>query len=88
MDDRLHQPYRAALIPRMSEAITAGYAANALGVALSEAGPALMAFARGGADTIATALCHAFAQHGITCQTRLLTADTTGAVAVETSDGV
>jgi homoserine kinase len=88
MDDRLHQPYRAALIPGMSQAISAAYAAGALGVALSGAGPTLMAFARDGADAIATALHDAFAQHGITCQTRLLAADTTGAVAVETSDGV
>lgn len=83
MDDRLHQPYRASLIPGMSEAITAGYAAKALGVALSGAGPTLMAFALEQADTVATALQDAFAPHGITCRTRVLRADTTGAVVVE-----
>lgn len=86
MDDRLHQPYRATLIPGMSEAITAGYAASALGVALSGAGPALMAFARDGVDAIATALHDAFAPHSITCQTLILAADTTGAVVVEPSE--
>jgi homoserine kinase len=88
MDDRLHQPYRATLIPGMSEAITAGYTANALGVALSGAGPSLMAWARREtADAVAVALHDTFAQHDIACQTLLLAADTTGAVAVETSDG-
>jgi len=34
---------------------------------------------------VAHALRKAFAQHGVTCRTRLLHADTTGAVAWETA---
>jgi homoserine kinase len=79
MDDRLHQPYRAALIPGMDEAIAAGYAAKALGVALSGAGPTVMAFTLERADAVATALQNAFVQHGMRCRTRVLHADTTGA---------
>jgi homoserine kinase len=85
MDDRLHQPYRAALVPGMPAAIAAGYAAGACGVALSGAGPTLLAIAATAPDAVAHALHQAFAQHGVTCRTRLLHADTTGAVAWETA---
>ena len=79
MDDRLHQPYRAALVPGMTEAITAGYEAHALGVALSGAGPTLLAIADTAPEAIAEALRHAFARHRVTCQTRLLRVDNQGA---------
>ena len=83
MDDRLHQPYRAALIPGMTAAISAGYAAGACGVALSGAGPTLLALAETAPETVARALHQAFAQHGVPCRTRLLHADMSGAVAWE-----
>jgi len=85
MDDHLHQPYRAALIPGMAAAIAAGYAAGACGVALSGAGPTLLAIVETAPNAVAHALRKAFAQHGVTCHTRLLHADTTGAVAWETT---
>jgi len=85
MDDHLHQPYRAALVPGMTAAIAAGYAAGAHGVALSGAGPTLLAIAETAPDAVAHALQEAFAHHGVTCRTRLLQADTTGAVAWETT---
>jgi homoserine kinase len=84
MDDRLHQPYRAPLVPGMAEALTAAYAAGALGVALSGAGPTLVAIAQEAKDTIATALQDAFQHHAISCQTLMLHADTVGATAVQT----
>jgi homoserine kinase len=83
MDDRLHQPYRAALVPGMTAAIAAGYAAGARGVALSGAGPTLLAVADTAPEAVATALQEAFAHYDVTCTTRLLHADTTGAVAWE-----
>jgi homoserine kinase len=79
MADRLHQPYRASLIPGMTEAITAGYAAGALGVALSGAGPTLLAIAQEHVTAVAAALHDAFQGHGITCQTRQLHVDSSGA---------
>jgi homoserine kinase len=84
MDDCLHQPYRAALVPGMTAAIAAGYAAGACGVALSGAGPALLALATTAPEAIAAALQETFACHGVTCTTRLLQADTMGAMAWET----
>jgi homoserine kinase len=84
MDDRLHQPYRAALVPGMTEAIAAGYAANALGVALSGSGPSLIALTQHETSAVAAALSDAFVCQGIACETRILQPDTTGADGVET----
>jgi homoserine kinase len=80
MDDRLHQPYRAALVPGMTEAITTAYAAGALGVALSGAGPTLLAIAQERTTAVATALREAFQSRGIGCQICQLHVDTTGAI--------
>src|SRR5215471_1130088 len=88
MDDRLHQPYRAALVPGMAEAIAAGYAAGARGVALSGAGPTLLALAVTAPEAVAAALQETFAHHSVTCTTRLLQADTMGATVWETAPGV
>ncbi|WP_068499995.1 homoserine kinase [Paenibacillus kribbensis] len=43
MSDRLHQPYRAALVPGMTEILQDAHHHGALGVALSGAGPTLLA---------------------------------------------
>jgi len=48
MRDRLHQPYRAALIPGMSEILERAVEHGALGAALSGAGPTLIAFVEAG----------------------------------------
>ena len=45
MEDRIHQPYRAPLIPGLEEALKAARAAGALGAALSGAGPTVLALA-------------------------------------------
>lgn len=44
MRDRLHQPYRAALIPGMAQTLDLACEHGALGAALSGAGPTLIAF--------------------------------------------
>lgn len=78
MEDRLHQPYRAALVPGMTEALTAATAAGALGVALSGAGPTLLALTMAHDDAIATALQQAFQRHEVPCRIRRLSADLQG----------
>jgi len=45
MRDRLHQPYRAHLVPGMAELIRAAIAAEARGAALSGSGPTIVALA-------------------------------------------
>jgi homoserine kinase len=69
----------------MTEAMTAAYAAGALGVALSGAGPTLLAIAQEKVTTVTAALREAFQLHGILCQTRQLHVDTTGATILSPS---
>jgi homoserine kinase len=44
LQDRLHQPFRAALVPGMARAMAAGCKAGAYGVTISGAGPTLLAW--------------------------------------------
>jgi len=73
MDDRLHQPYRLPLIPGAEQAFQAARAAGAVAVALSGAGPSLLAVSHNTqqAADIAAAMQSAFAQAGLT--TRVFT---------------
>ena len=66
MDDRLHQPYRACLIPGLPDVFTAGKDAGALAVVISGSGPTIIAFARDNLAAIGAAMQQAFAEHGIT----------------------
>lgn len=72
MQDRLHQPYRLPLIPGMAEAFTAAQAAGAKGVALSGAGPSLIAFAPDGHERIAAAVTAVFAEFGLNSRVWIL----------------
>lgn len=79
--DCLHQPYRLPLIPGAVEAMAAAYQAGAAGVALSGAGPSLIAFADRHHSEIAAAMQAAFKQVGITAQALHLTTSLEGAQA-------
>jgi homoserine kinase len=78
MQDKLHQPYRLPLIPGMMAAFAAAYAAGAAGVALSGAGPSLIAFAPKGHAEIVAAVTAVFAQNNLTCRSWILPIDTAG----------
>lgn len=78
MQDRLHQPYRLPLIPGMAEAFTAAYVAGAAGVALSGAGPSLIAFASDSHDQIVAAVTAVFRQQNLGSRSWILPIDTTG----------
>lgn len=65
MEDRLHQPYRVPLIPGMANAFKAGRDAGAAAVALSGAGPSVIAFAPDGHDEIVAAMGRAFSTAGL-----------------------
>ncbi len=80
MQDRLHQPYRAPLIPGMVEAFWAAEKAGAAGVALSGAGPSLIAFAPDRHQEITMAAVRAFDQAGYTCRSWNLSVDTAGVI--------
>ena len=81
MADRLHQPYRArALFPWLPRVFDAARAAGAHGVALSGAGPSVLAVA--GVETAAavgTAMREALAREGLGGRALVLDADRHGA---------
>ncbi len=66
MDDRLHQPYRAKLVPGLSEALGAAVRAGASGAALSGSGPSVFAFVENGAAAaVGAAMKRAFSLRGV-----------------------
>lgn len=79
MDDRIHQPYRAHLIPGMTQAFEAALAAGAHGVALSGSGPTIVAFATEHTDAIATAMQDALAESAVRSRTLVVPASSAGA---------
>ncbi|HEY0797619.1 MAG TPA: homoserine kinase, partial [Candidatus Baltobacteraceae bacterium] len=62
--DRIHQPYRAPLVPGFAEML--GFALpGLLSVTLSGAGPSVLALAEGNGEAIGAAMRAAFAREGI-----------------------
>jgi len=72
--DRLHQPYRAPLLPGMLEVLEAGYAAGALACFLSGAGSTVLALADGREEAIGAAMQSRW-RDGFRTQTRVRTLD-------------
>ena len=75
--DRLHQPYRAPLVPGLEAVFAAARRAGANGVALSGSGPTVVAF--GDAPGIGDAMCRAFERAGARCAAIDAEVDTEGA---------
>lgn len=65
MNDRIHEPYRLGAIPGAADAKASALEAGAVCVALSGAGPGIVAFAREGYDRIGRAMKAAFATAGL-----------------------
>ncbi len=80
LQDRLHQPYRQALIPGYEAVRAAAIAAGALGMVISGAGPTLLALVQAPqATSVEAAMAAAWQQEGITVSVRSLKIDTQGA---------
>ncbi len=77
MEDRLHQPYRAHLIPGLEAVIAAARKHGAYGASLSGSGPTVLALAPDGG--CAKAMEEAFAAHDTPCWVRTLEIDLSGA---------
>lgn len=77
MEDRIHQPYRTALIPGSQEALQA---ARNLGApaALSGAGPGIIAFPQSNPEAIIAAMQQAFSDAGIASRAWRLNTTYTG----------
>ncbi len=76
--DRLHQPYRAPLVPGIAECLKFKHAGLA-GVFLSGAGSSIMAIALQGSNEIADGLVKIFGGRGVVAHAAILKADNRGA---------
>lgn len=79
MEDRLHQPYRAALIPGLMETIAAARAAGAAGASLSGAGSTILALATDRFAEIGAAMQAELARHGLRSRVEILDPEPDGA---------
>jgi homoserine kinase len=77
-DDRMHQPYRAHLVPSLAEALSFTHP-NLLGTCLSGAGPSVLALVNGNAEGVARGIQDALAGREIATQAYTLRADNRGA---------
>ena len=78
MADKLHEPFRLALIPGAEAARNAARKAGAA-VALSGAGPSLIAFSRGDAQDVLRIMLGSFQSAGVRARGFLLNASGEGA---------
>ena len=69
--DRWHQPYRASLVPGLSEALALEHP-DLVGVCLSGAGPTVVALAIGSIESIQDALAGIYRRLGVPCQIRVI----------------
>jgi homoserine kinase len=77
-EDRWHQPYRAALVPGLTEVLSTKHP-DVLGICLSGAGPSILAFVRDNAATVGELIRQTLAQRGVQAQPYVLAADNLGA---------
>lgn len=83
LNDQLHQPYRQALVPGMTEVIAAARSAGALGAVLSGAGPTLLALSLQAPATIGAKMVHTWAEFGIQASFVTCIIDQQGAVCLD-----
>ena len=78
MKDRLHQPRRESLVPGLSEALAMPATKGLLGIALSGAGPSIIALVTDNEESIAKNMAECFSRHKIRSTTRILEVDNQG----------
>jgi homoserine kinase len=78
MRDRLHQPHREALVPGLAEALALPRMPGLVGLALSGAGPSIVALVDGNEEAIGSAIANCFKAHKIDATVRVLDADNAG----------
>ena len=86
MKDKIHQPYRQALIPGLTEildSVKPSTHPGLLGICLSGAGPTILALATDNFESIAKVIIDRFAQEGIKCDWKLLEPAEDGATVAE-----
>ena len=78
MQDRLHQPWRQSLVPGLAEALALAKTPGLLGLALSGAGPSVVAVANDNFKGIGRAIANCFRRYGIKATVRRLDIDDEG----------
>lgn len=84
MRDRLHQTHRASLVPGIREALAIEKQKGLLGIALSGAGPSIIALVDDNATAIGKQIVECFKKHKIESKVRELEADNEGCRTVST----
>jgi homoserine kinase len=78
MRDRIHQPYRAPMIPGLNEVLGLNVP-GLFGIALSGAGPTVFSFTEtGAAHSVGVEICRVFGEHGVRSTAHALSVDMTG----------
>jgi homoserine kinase len=82
MEDRLHQPYRAKLVPGLEDVIAAARDAGSCGASLSGAGPSVVALCQSGlrAVLVGKRMKEAFQKKGVKSNSLVLNCDAAGVV--------
>jgi homoserine kinase len=78
MRDRLHQPHRESLVPGLAEALALPRMPGLLGIALSGAGPSILALVDDNDQEIGARIASCFQAHNIESTTRILEVDNHG----------
>lgn len=78
MHDRLHQPRRESLVPGLKEALALPQTEGVLGIALSGAGPSILALVTDGAEEVGKTIASCFSKYQIRSTVRILEADNKG----------
>ena len=76
--DRLHQPYRAKLVPGLEEVLEVARRGGALASFLSGAGSTVVALANQGAETVGSEMAEAWARKGLRAEVKVLAVDRDG----------
>lgn len=87
MRDRLHQPYRRDLVPGLAAALDTPRQPGLVGLALSGAGPSIIALARGRFEEIGETIADGFRGAGVAARARVLEVDEDGLCRGRTSQG-
>ncbi|MFP4661981.1 MAG: homoserine kinase [Halanaerobiales bacterium] len=80
MEDKLHQDYRSELIPGFHQVIEKAYSHGALGVALSGAGPSMLAISEKNEKEIGQAMVNVFLNHNINSEFIVINPDNKGCI--------
>lgn len=78
MRDRLHQPYRESLVPGLAEALALPRTPGLLGIALSGAGPSIVALVDDNEDEVGARIASCFKARNIDSTIRTLAVDNEG----------